>query len=182
MPSLAGVHLTVGSGAASAYPAECFRQLLSFPVLKSLDVKFHDSREITSDDMTQLACLTALTRLHLHNISLAAATDSTPLLQLQGLQELSLVHHSKVSALLVGDNHLTVLGRMTALTDLVLQGRMCSASDSGLLALAELTRLHSLAISWVPWQSQITQVRMIMTTSTRMPRTTHPLCAACRQT
>jgi hypothetical protein len=48
---------------------------------------------------------------------------------------------------------------MSALTDLVLQGRMCSASDSGLLALSGLTRLHSLAISWVPWQSQITQVR-----------------------
>jgi hypothetical protein len=47
---------------------------------------------------------------------------------------------------------------MSGLTDLVLQGRMCSASDSGLLALSGLTNLHSLAISWVPWQSQITQV------------------------
>lgn len=65
-----------------------------------------------------------------------------------------------MSALLVGDPHLSVLGRMTGLTDLVLQGRMCSASDSGLLALSGLTSLHSLAISWVPWQSQITQVRM----------------------
>ena len=64
----------------------------------------------------------------------------------------------QVSALLVGDGHLSVLGRITGLTDLVLQGRMCSASDTGLLALSGLTKLNSLAISWVPWQSQITQV------------------------
>jgi hypothetical protein len=94
----------------------------------------------------------------MYNISLAAGTDSRPLLQLKQLQELSLIHHSKVSALLVGDSHLHVLGGVTGLTDLVLQGRMCSASDNGLLALAGLSRLQSLAISWVPWQSQITQV------------------------
>ena len=158
MPSLAGCHLLVGSGTASAYPAECCRQLLSFPALKSLELCFNDSLVLTSDDITHLACLTALTRLHLYNISLPAATDSSPLLQLQGLQELALVHHSKVSALLVGDSHLSVLGALTGLTDLVLQGRMCSASDSGLLALSGCTRLNSLAISWVPWQSQITQV------------------------
>lgn len=64
----------------------------------------------------------------------------------------------QVSALLVGDSHLSVLGRMSGLADLVLQGRTCSASDSGLLALSGLTHLNSLAISWVPWQSQITQV------------------------
>jgi hypothetical protein len=96
MPNLAGCHLTVGSGAAAAYPAECFRQLLSFPALKALDLRFSDSLDLTSDDITHLACLTALTRLHLFNISLAAATDSSPLLLLKDLSELSLVHHSKV--------------------------------------------------------------------------------------
>lgn len=75
-----------------------------------------------------------------------------------GVTHLPRVLTAQVSALLVGDSHLSVLGRMSALTDLVLQGRMCSASDSGLLALSGLTHLHSLAISWVPWQSQITQV------------------------
>jgi hypothetical protein len=97
MPNLAGCQLSVGSGAAAAYPAECFRQLLSFPTLKSLDLRFSDSLDLTSDDITHLACLTALTRLHLFNISLAAATDSSPLLLLKDLAELSLVHHSKVS-------------------------------------------------------------------------------------
>lgn len=98
MPNLAGCHLSVGSGAAAAYPAEVFRQLLSFPALKSLDLRFSDSLDLTSDDITHLACCTALTRLHLFNISLAAATDSSPLLLLKDLAELSLVHHSKVCA------------------------------------------------------------------------------------
>ena len=158
MPGLSGFHATVGSGADSAYPAECFRQLLSFPGLKALELRFSDSQELSTADVMQLGCLTRLTRLHLSNVSLPAASDSSPLLLLKQLSELSLVHHSKVSALMVGDGHLSVLGRLSSLTDLVLQGRMCSASDEGLLVLARLTNLTSLAISWVPWQSQITQV------------------------
>lgn len=55
-----------------------------------------------------------------------------------------------------------VLGRMPGLTALILQGRMCSANDDGLLCLTGLSNLASLAISWVPWQSQISQVRALL--------------------
>lgn len=67
-------------------------------------------------------------------------------------------HHNGWEPCLLPFLSLQVLGSLKSLTQLVLQGRMCSATDDGLLSLTGLTNLASLAISWVPWQSQISQV------------------------
>ncbi|KAF6253885.1 hypothetical protein COO60DRAFT_1628088 [Scenedesmus sp. NREL 46B-D3] len=157
LPGLSGVNAGVTAGSDSAYTSACLQDLLAFQNLRQLELSFADSQELGAADIAQLASLTGLSALRLCNVSLSAAADSSPLTALQGLQDLSLVHHSKVSALMVGDGHLQVLGRLAGLQSLVLQGRMCSATDEGLLALTGLVSLSSLSISWVPWQSQITQ-------------------------
>jgi hypothetical protein len=159
MPGLSGVHASVAAGSDPAYTSACLQDLQTFQNLRQLELSFADSQELSAADITQLASLKGLTTLRLSNVSLSAAADSSPLTALHGLQELSLIHHSKVSALMVGDSHLQVLGKLAGLQSLVLQGRMCSATDEGLLALCGLGSLSSLSISWVPWQSQITQVR-----------------------
>jgi Leucine-rich repeat (LRR) protein len=162
MPGLSGVHASVAAGSDPAYTSACLQDLQAFQNLRQLELSFADSQELSAADIMQLASLKGLTTLRLSNVSLSAAADSSPLTALQGLQELSLIHHSKVSALMVGDSHLQVLGKLAGLQSLVLQGRMCSATDEGLLALSGLGSLSSLSISWVPWQSQITQVRHIL--------------------
>jgi hypothetical protein len=158
MPGLSGLQANVAAGSDTAYTAACLQDIQAFQNLRQLELAFADSQELSSADISQLATLKALTALRLSNVSLGAAADSSQLTVLQGLQELSLIHHSKVSALMVGDSHLQVLGKLAGLRSLVLQGRMCSATDEGLLALSNLGGLSSLSISWVPWQSQITQV------------------------
>lgn len=156
---MAGCVASVAGAVETPYAADVFTQLAAFPGLRALELKFADSHELSSDALTALAGLSALTSLQLSNVSLSSGAESGSLTRLQALRELSLVHHSKVSALLVGDAHLQVIGELASLQRLVLQGRMCSATDEGLLALSSLSGLHSLSISWVPWQSQITQVR-----------------------
>lgn len=158
MPGLSGLQANVAAGSDTAYTSTCLQDILAFQNLRQLELAFADSQELATPDISQLASLRGLTALRLSNVSLGAAADSGPLSALQNLQELSLVHHSKVSALMVGDSHLQVLGKLAGLKSLVLQGRMCSATDEGLLALSGLAGLSSLSISWVPWQSQITQV------------------------
>uniref|UniRef100_A0A383WIA2 F-box domain-containing protein n=1 Tax=Tetradesmus obliquus TaxID=3088 RepID=A0A383WIA2_TETOB len=157
MPGLSGLQANVAAGSDTAYTSTCLQDILAFQNLRQLELAFADSQELATPDISQLASLRGLTALRLSNVSLSAAADSGPLSALQNLQELSLVHHSKVSALMVGDSHLQVLGKLAGLKSLVLQGRMCSATDEGLLALSGLAGLSSLSISWVPWQSQITQ-------------------------
>eukprot|EP00882_Tetradesmus_deserticola_P016890 GHRQ01018069.1.p2 GENE.GHRQ01018069.1~~GHRQ01018069.1.p2 ORF type:complete len:182 (+),score=65.03 GHRQ01018069.1:228-773(+) len=158
LPGLAGLNASVAAGADAAYTSACLQGLQAFHSLQQLELSFADSQTLSAADVVQLASLRGLSALRLCNVSLGAAADCSPLTSLQGLQDLSLVHHSKVSALMVGDSHLQVLGRLAGLRSLVLQGRMCSATDQGLLALSGLSSLSSLSLSWVPWQSQITQV------------------------
>lgn len=76
--------------------------------MKQLEISFSESVELEALDLVQLASLTGLTSLRLHNAALPAGVESSVLTQLQGLQELSLVHVSKVSALMTGDSHLQV--------------------------------------------------------------------------
>ena len=63
-----------------------------------------------------------------------------------------------MAPLLSGDDALRVIGGMTQLRELELRGRMCGVGDAGLLELRRLTQLRRLAVGWVPWQSQISQV------------------------
>jgi Leucine-rich repeat (LRR) protein len=156
---MSGCLATIAAGSDTTYPADLFAELHACHNLKQLEVKFSDSMELSSSDIQQLAALTHLSSLALSNVSLPASTDMSSITQLMCLQQLSLVHHSKVAALVVGDSHLAVLGQLTGLTELELQGRMCSATDQGLMALGSLVGLRNLSISWVPWQSQITQAR-----------------------
>jgi hypothetical protein len=158
VPGLACVAASVSAAPTeTGYARAVLDAFTPFPALRSLDLSFADSLELNNDDVTALADLSALTSLRLSNISLPATTDCGRLSSLTALRELGLVHNSKVSALMVGDAHLRVLGTLTGLQQLALQGRMCSATDDGLLALSGLSRLSALAISWVPWQSQISQ-------------------------
>jgi len=130
-------------------------------VRRSLELTFSEVLELQAADAAALAGLTRLSRLHLINVSVPAGLDLRPLAAgLAGLRRLGLVQHSKVAPLLNGDEALGAIAGMRSLEDLELSGRMCGVGDAGLLALKGLTRLHTLAIGWVPWQSQVSQVRL----------------------
>lgn len=108
LPGLSGGLATVAASPEHPFTLHCLQALSSFPNLKQLELSFADSVELEAPDLVQLASLTGLTSLRLHNASLPANLNSSVLTQLQGLQELSLVHVSKVSALMTGDSHLQV--------------------------------------------------------------------------
>jgi hypothetical protein len=126
----------------------------------SLLVQFSEVLELTSADVAALAAHPGLSGLHLLNVTLPSGLDLAPLAgSLTRLRALSLVQNSKVAPLLTGNDPLRAIGSMATLRELELRGRMCGVGDAGLLELRRLTRLTRLAVGWVPWQSQISQVR-----------------------
>ncbi len=129
----------------------------------SLELTFSEVLELQPADVAALSALRRLTGLHLVNVSVPAGLDLASLAAgLPGLRALTMVQNSKVAPLLHGDAALESIAALGNLRDLVLRGRMCAVGDAGLLALKRLTKLRSLAIGWVPWQSQVSQVRRVM--------------------
>lgn len=108
MPGLSGCLATIAPTPEPHYAVNCLQSLQKFTSLKQLEIAYADSVELEAQDLTQLAKLTGLTALGLYNASLPASVDSSVLTQLTGLSELSLVHNSKVAALMTGDTHLQV--------------------------------------------------------------------------
>jgi hypothetical protein len=130
------------------------------PKRSSLELHFSEVLELSDADVTALASLGRLTGLHLVNVSVPSGLDLRPLAAgLPKLRALRLVQNSKVAPLLYGDDALAAIGEMKSIEELDLRGRMCGVGDAGLLALRGLTRLRALAVGWVPWQSQVSQVR-----------------------
>lgn len=114
MPGTSGFQAAVAAGSEAAYTAQCLQGFQSFQNLRQLDMSFADSQELSTADIAQLAGLKGLTCLRLNNVSLPAGVDCSPLTALHALEELSLIHHSKVSALMVGDSHLQVRSNVRA--------------------------------------------------------------------
>jgi hypothetical protein len=133
------------------------------PARSTLELRFSEVLELQAADVAALAGLRRLSGLHLINVSVPAGLDLRPLGPgLPGLRALRLVQNSKVAPLLHSDDALAAIGELASLEELELRGRMCGVGDAGLLALRGLKRLRKLSVGWVPWQSQVSQVRWFM--------------------